>query len=128
MSSTTEIYGQGIKYPCEADGAGRLVLSSGIDRLWESIESILDTYKGTCPMDPEYGVELLGYELVRDASRIGWEIANAIDRSEPRLKKVKVDIVGYDVDQGALRVRITIWPISEQNQYNRIYPVYGLVT
>lgn len=127
VSEAPEIWGSGIAYPVSADGAGRLRMSSGLDRLWESIQSILETPQGTCPMDPGFGLEMVTYAGPRQIAQIGWAIGRAIERSEPRADRIEVDLLGVDVDDGSISVRITVQPIGSQVKTNRVFPVYGLL-
>lgn len=107
-----------------ADEAGRLQNSSGDERIFESIESILDTPRGTCPLDPEYGLELSAYDPVTQPEAVAWRVADAIDRSEPRIAEVEVGIVGTDADEGRLDLDIRFTPIGSNNRRNRVYPLY----
>ena len=125
MSSREEdLFGQGFKFPFEADSAGRLVMSSGEDRLWESIESILDSLRGTAALDPDYGRDDLEYESFADVHQVAWVIVNAIERSEPRVQEIQADIIAASEDSIDLRLHIT--PIGSQVSTNRIFTVFAL--
>jgi phage baseplate assembly protein W len=121
---TTELFGQGIKWPAEADEAGRLVTSEGDERIWESVQQILDTPRGTCPMDPEYGVDLDAYDPVSQPSEVGWRVARALERSEPRIAELEVAIIGTDPAKGLLELDIRIRPIRSNVRINRVFPLY----
>lgn len=126
-----EIFGRGFVYPFRATGAGRLAENEGEDRLFQAIEVILDTPRGTCPLDPEFGIGEFVYDNVTDASRIGHDIADSIERSEPRLQgndaEIDVDILEADAATGNLTIRIAVKPIGAQVKTNRIFKVFGLV-
>ena len=119
---STDIFGTGIKYPATATGAGRLATTSGAVRVLESIEQIITTPRGTCPLDPSYGVDLLAYDPVQDPTVTAWTIAQAIERSEPRIDQLEIDVV--DAAEGALSLSITVTPIGENVALNRVYPFY----
>ncbi|MDZ7703370.1 MAG: GPW/gp25 family protein [Trueperaceae bacterium] len=121
---STELYGQGVQWPPEADDEGRLVLSSGEARIWESIEQILDTPKGTCPMDPGYGVDLNAYDPVTQPEQVAWRVANALEANEPRIDDLEVAIVNADASEGLLELDIRVLPIGSNTRTNRIFPLY----
>lgn len=125
MTSSAELFGSGLKYPLEVDGAGRLVTTSGSDRLWDTIQAIIDTPRGTCPLDPEFGVDLGVYDVVSNATAIAWEVARAIERSEPRAAAIDVEVLEADAEEGTLSLRITVTPIGSQVPQNRILNVWA---
>lgn len=120
----SELYGTGIRYPAEADSAGRLKRSSGVARIFESIEKIIATPRGTCPLDPEYGTDLSAYDPVSQPEAAAWRVADAIDRSEPRIEELEVAIVDADPGEGRLDLDVRFVPISSNNEYNRVFPLY----
>lgn len=118
------IFGQGVTYPTRT-AAGRLVLSSGEERIFESIQLILETPQGTCPLDPRFGIELAAYEPVGSPTEVAWHIARAIERGEPRIADLEVAVVGADAD--TLHVDIRFVPIGSTVQRNRVFPFYRKV-
>lgn len=120
----SELLGDGLEQPLEADDGGRLKQSSGAERIFEAIELILDTPRGTCPMDPGFGVDLAAYDPVSQPEAVAWRVADAIDRSEPRIDELEVGIVDADAQEGRLDLDIRFTPIGSNNQFNRVYPLY----
>jgi len=119
-----DLYGKGAAYPLEVDGAGALKLSAGDVRILESIDQIITTPRGTCPMDPEYGLDLDAYDPITQPDLVGWRIADAIDRSEPRIQDLEVAIVEMDLESGTLFVDVRVVPIGSNRPINRVFPLY----
>jgi|GEM_PF-4789625 len=122
---SADLYGQGLRYPPSAT-SGEVELSAGDVRILESIEQILSTPRGTCPMDPNYGVDLDAYDLASQPEQIGWRVADAIDRSEPRIRDLEVAIIDSDLENGILFIDVRITPIGSNNAINRVFPLYML--
>jgi predicted component of type VI protein secretion system len=55
---------------------------------------------------------------------IAYALGRAIERSEPRVKDVRVDILRDDPSSGTLELRIWITPIESNVPLNRTYPFY----
>ncbi|MFG0245738.1 MAG: GPW/gp25 family protein [Phycisphaerales bacterium JB052] len=106
------------------DQAGRLVITSGDEKIMEGVASVLDTEKGTCPLDPLYGIKIDVYDPMQDAELIGWEIANAIEYAEPRAGKIEVTIKAFDAANNTIYVEVAITPIDSNTKLNRVFPVY----
>lgn len=120
----SDLFGTGLKHPFDVDTAGRLRRSSGAERIFEAIEHILRTPRGTYPMDPEFGVDLAAYDPISQPEAAAWRVADAIDRSEPRIAELEIGIVGTDPGEGRLDLDIRFTPIGTNNRHNRIYPLY----
>lgn len=118
------IFGQGFAYPMRT-AAGRPVMSGGEERIFESIQLILETPRGTCPLDPRFGIELAAYEPVGSPTEVAWHIARAIERSEPRIADLEVAVVG--AEESTLYVDIRFVPIGSNVRRNRVFPFYRKV-
>lgn len=123
----TDLYGKGIQFPAKVDAAGRFKMSSGEDRIFESIQQIIETPKGTCPMDPGYGLELDAYDPVSQPEQVAWRVADAIERNEPRIDELEVAIVDADASKGLLMLDVRVMPIGSNVRLNRVYPLYSKV-
>lgn len=115
----------GIKRPMAGDVAGRLVTSSGEDRLWESITHIIETPRGTRPMDPSFGSPVMVYDPISSAEAIAYGYAEAIESCEPRVKDITVTIL--EDQEGLVRLRFDITPRGQLTLFTRIYPHYRKV-
>lgn len=120
----SDFFGQGVQYPMSVS-AGRLRRSSGEDRIFEAIELILQTPRGTCPLDPDFGVDLDAYDPVQSATNVAWRIAEAIERSEPRIGDLEVAIIG--ADEASVTVDVRFVPVGSNTRHNRVYPFYRRV-
>ncbi len=120
----TDIFGTGLMWPYKATPAGRLARLSGSDRLLDSVEQIIDTPKGCCPMDPEYGLDLDVYDPIGSAAELAWDIADAIEYGEPRAAEIDVKLTAFRPDQGLVQAEITLTPIGSNVPLNRVYPLY----
>jgi phage baseplate assembly protein W len=123
----SSFFGQGFSYPLKANHLGRLQMVSEEDKLMEGVQVVLDTDKGTCPLDPEFGIKINVYDPINDVSLIGWEIANSIEYAEPRAEEIDVTIKAYDPASNTIHVAVSIKPIGSNVRINRVFPVYRRV-
>lgn len=124
MSEREQLFGAGVALPVAADGAGRLGMSRGEERLWESIKAILSCPQGACPLDPLYGLPLQAYDPVANAEDVAWAVGRAIERSEPRAEDIIIELLRVDPATETLWLRVRILPIGEQREINRVFPFY----
>jgi len=122
--SKTNIFGAGLDWPYVVTPAGRLARSSGSDRMLDSAEQVLDTPKGCCPMDPQYGLDLDVYDTVGNAGELAWDVADAIEYAEPRAGEIDVEVVDADPGRGLVEFDVTLTPIGSQVPTNRVFPLY----
>lgn len=115
------IFGEGFQQPLRTS-AGRLRRSSGVERIFEAIELIIETPRGTCPLDPAFGVDLAAYDPVQSVDTVAWSIARAIERSEPRIADLEVAVQGED--EGTILIDVRFVPIGSNVRHNRVYPFY----
>lgn len=117
------LYGVGIKFPLE-ERNGRLEMTEGYDRIWDAVEMILTTPRGTCALDPNFGLEVAAFDELAQPESVAWLVAKAIERSEPRAKDITVKINRLDTQNGVIYLEIFITPIATDTVLNRIYPIY----
>jgi len=122
---TTDLFGAGFAYPLRADGAGRLARASGEERLWQSVEAILETPLGSCPLDPTFGIASQAFDPIGSPEAVAWDVARAIERCEPRAADIVVAVVAADARSVTLDVAIR--PIGQNRATNRIFPIYRRV-
>jgi hypothetical protein len=122
-----EILGVGFAYPLEVDPlTGGLKINRGIDLVWDSIESIIDTPPLTAAGDPTYGFALSGYESISDVGVFATRLANAIAAAEPRIADLTLEI--QTIKAGTLLIAITVVPIGSLQPDTRIFPFFQAVT
>lgn len=122
------IYGEGWTWPLRAAPAGTLARSAGEARIDESIAAILETPLGTRPLDPDYGIPLEVYDPVTDVLAVGWAIGAAIERCEPRISFVRIEIVGIRPADSAILLRVIYTPRGSLTETTRTYPFYRLAS
>lgn len=120
------IYGAGWSWPLRPSAAGQLHRSEGEARLAESIEAILDTPLGARPLDPSYGVSAEVFEPLSDVSAVAWAIAQAIERCEPRIQDIRVEVLGLRPGDGTLLLRLTWRARGALTTTTRTFPFYRL--
>src|SRR4051794_38359417 len=92
----TDIVGSGVAFPVRLDARGAVALSHGHASARDAIVVILGTALGERPMRPEFGCGV--HDLVFDTldamtfGRIEQEVRAAIDRWEPRVQVVDVEV------------------------------------
>jgi phage baseplate assembly protein W len=95
-----DIIGTGVAFPLRVDQSGAIALSSGVADVEEAIMLILATAPGERPMRPEFGCGIHNFVFESiDASvfgKIEHEIRDALDRWEPRIDVLDVDIVPWE--------------------------------
>lgn len=134
MSDTTtraqerRIWGEGWTWPLRPSPAGQLARSQGGARLDESITAILETPIGTRPLDPSYGVPIEVYDPVTDVLALAWAIGAAIERCEPRIERVVVEVLGIRPQDASVLLRILYTPRGALTPLTRTYPFFRLAT
>lgn len=122
------LYGEGWSWPLKVTPAGDVARKSGEDLLWESVTAILETPLGTCPLDPLYGLPPLVYDPAADALAVAWMIGAAIERGEPRLSKVRVELLGVAPSSGTVYIRLVLTPRGALSPLSRVFPFYRSTT
>lgn len=121
---TTDLFGSGLRWPYRVAPSGRLQTKSGAERLLDSVEQVIDTPKGVCPMDPQYGLDLDAYESIDSADQVAWDLADAIEYGEPRADRIEVELTKIDPGNGLIGTEVHITPIGSNVPLNRTFPLY----
>src|SRR5438045_4328864 len=106
-----ELIGSGLAFPLRADQRGALALTRGVEDIEQAIGLILGTAPGERPMRPEFGcaVHDVVFDTI-DAAIIGkvhTAVHEALERWEPRIEVIELDVDPADTDAGKLLVEIT---------------------
>jgi uncharacterized protein len=123
-----EFVGAGWAFPMAVDATGSVALVRREREIEESIRLILGTSYGERPMRPEFGCGI--HELVfapadsATAARIAYEVRQSLDRWEPRIDVIDVDVTTSDTDASALYVHITYSIRGSNNPRNLVFPFY----
>jgi phage baseplate assembly protein W len=127
------ILGSGLSFPLRVDARGGLALSHEDEDVREAITVILGTAPGERPMRPEFGCGIHDYVFESvDAYLVGrleQEVRRALDRWEPRIDVVSVDLsIEADAQGGRLNELVVIdvtYQLRATNDVrNLVYPFY----
>jgi len=123
-----DIIGTGVAFPLRVDAGGALALVQDEEDVHEAIELILGTSPGERPMRPQFGCAVHDYvfETV-DAYTVGRlerAVRIALDRWEPRIEVLAVDIDPSQADRGELPIEITYRLRATNDVRNLVYPFY----
>ncbi len=124
----TEFIGRGWAFPLRTDATGRIGLVDGSRELEESIRLILGTSFGERPMRPDFGCGI--HDLIfaspdsTTAGRVAHEVRMSLNRWEPRIDVLGVEISFAAMDQGALLIDIRYQPARSNDPRNLVFPFY----
>jgi uncharacterized protein len=127
------ILGSGLAFPLRVDARGGLALSHEDEDVREAIQVILGTAPGERPMRPEFGCGIHDYVFESvDAYLVGrleQEVRRALDRWEPRIDVVSVDLSLEPSRAGAGPDEVVVIDISYRlratsDVRNLVYPFY----
>jgi len=124
----SEFIGRGWAFPLRTDATGRIGLVDGSRELEESIRLILGTSFGERPMRPDFGCGI--HDLIfaspdsTTAGRVAHEVRMSLDRWEPRIDVLGVDVSYEAMDQGALLIDISYQPARSNDPRNLVFPFY----
>jgi uncharacterized protein len=127
------ILGSGIAFPLRVDARGGLALAHEDDDVREAISVILGTAPGERPMRPEFGCGIHDYVFESvDAYLVGrleQEVRVALDRWEPRIEVMTVELSVERTAQGGLVNDLVVIDIgyrlrATSDARNLVYPFY----
>ncbi len=123
-----DFIGAGWAFPIRIDRTGSIELAAGEREIAESIHLILGTSPGERPMRPEFGCAI--HDLVfaptnaATAGLISYEVRQALERWEPRIRLHDVH-VGFDhVDEGILLIDLRYAIRGDNDPRNLVFPFY----
>jgi len=120
--------GQGLAFPLQISPRGGISLVRGERDIEQSIRIILETSPGERVMRPEFGCRI--HDLVfasNDASTQGLAIhwvKEALDRWEPRIDVLQVDVSQDTEQDGVMLVNIHYRIKDTHNDRSIVYPFY----
>lgn len=123
-----EFVGSGWAWPLGVSASGGVALVSGDREIEEAIRLILGTAPGERPMRPEFGCAV--HDLVfasadaTTAGRISYEVRNSLDRWEPRIEVVDVDVSPDPADASTLYIDIHYRLRGANEPRNLVFPFY----
>lgn len=128
--SSSGFVGRGVAFPLRTDPTGALAMVEGSTEIEEAIRLIVATAPGERPMRPEFGCRIHDhvFDPVNDTTvgTIAFEVEQAVQRWEPRVDVVDVDVqVDADVD-GKLYLDITYRIKQVNDERNLVFPFYTI--
>jgi Bacteriophage baseplate protein W len=124
----SDLIGSGLAFPLRADQRGALALTDGVEDIEQAIGLILGTAPGERPMRPEFGCAV--HDVVFDTidaaiiGRVQTAVHEALERWEPRIEVIDLDVEPDEADAGKLLVGITYRVRATSRRYNLVYPFY----
>lgn len=127
------ILGSGLAFPLRVDARGGLALSHEDEDVREAISVILGTAPGERPMRPEFGCGIHDYVFESvDAYLVGrleQEVRRALDRWEPRIDVVSVELSLEPSSEGGLVNELVVIDVTYRlratsDVRNLVYPFY----
>jgi len=128
LTQQRRIYGEGWSWPLRAAPTGQLARTAGEQRIDESLRLILETPLGSRPLDPSYGVPLEVYDPVTDVVALAWALAQALERCEPRVQDLTLEILGVRPSDATVAFRLTYRARGQLTPTTRTFPFYRLAT
>lgn len=119
----SDLFGSGFSYPSKIE-KGTLALTTGKERLLSVPQTVIETQKGSCPMDPLFGDKLDVYDPVNNYADMAWRLTNAIEYAEPRAASITATLTKSDPVDGSIEINVGIVPIGERTPVNRTFPFY----
>ena len=127
-ANNREFLGQGISYPLQFNQKGELALAKGVTDIEQAIRIILGTMPGERIMRPEFGSRI--HELVyapnnaATRSLAAYYVQEALDRWEPRIDVLEVNIIPEAEQLGVLQIEIRYQIKDTYDERSIIYPFY----
>jgi phage baseplate assembly protein W len=123
-----EFIGAGWSFPIRTDTTGSIALVTGDDELKEAIELVIGTSPGERPMRPEFGCAIQDFIFAPSdattAGRIAYEVRASLDRWEPRIEVVDVEVSFDPEDASTLYIDICYTRRGTNDPRNLVFPFY----
>ena len=123
-----QFIGAGWGFPLHVDGSGGIALVRREQELEESIRLVLGTATGERPMRPEFGCAIHDYVFApadaTTAGRVAYEVRASLERWEPRIEVVDVDVTVDRSDASFLYIDITYAIRGTNDPRNLVFPFY----
>jgi phage baseplate assembly protein W len=123
-----EFVGAGWAFPLRVNASGGIALVRREQELEESMRLILGTALGERPMRPEFGCAIHDYVFApADAStagRLAYEVQASLERWEPRIEVVNVEVTVDVTDATILYLDISYAIRGTNDPRNLVFPFY----
>jgi phage baseplate assembly protein W len=128
MAVAAEFIGAGWAFPLRTDRTGSIALVTREREIEESIRLILATAPGERPMRPEFGCAIHDFIFApadaATAGQIAYAVRSALDRWEPRIELVDVQVRFDAADEGTLYIHVQYAIRGTNDPRNLVFPFY----
>jgi len=125
-----EFIGKGLAFPMHTDPSGGVALVSRAREVEEAIRMVLGTARGERPMRPEFGCGIHDYVFASadgtTAGRIRYEVRAALERWEPRIEVIDVQVSNDPGDQTILYIDVQYALRGTNDKRNLVFPFYTI--
>lgn len=126
--SMPSFMGRGISFPMRVDHKGNIATTSGVSDIDRGIRVVLSTAPGERVMRPAFGCRIweLMFEPI-NSNTLGLmaeAVREALQRWEPRIDVMNVDVQPDDDDPGVVRIGIEYNVKVTNDRRNLVYPFY----
>jgi len=122
------VLGRGWAAPVDVDPSGEILLTSGAEKVRESILLVLSTRRGERVMRPDFGAGLEDFLFepasTTTAALVRHRVETALVLWEPRIDVVEVVVGAADRRGGRLDVTIGYRIRATNTFYNLVYPFF----
>lgn len=123
-----EFIGAGWAFPMAIDATGSVALVRRAREIEDSIRLILSTAYGERPMRPDFGCGIHEFVFASadaaTAGRIAYEVRVSLERWEPRVDLMGVDVTTDPADRSTLFVEISYRISGTNDPRNLVFPFY----
>ena len=125
---TESFVGAGLAFPLRLDPAGAVALVRDQREIEESIHLILGTAYGERPMRPEFGCGIHDHVFAEadgaTAGLVARDVRTSLQRWEPRVDVIAVDVTVDDVERNRLWIDIVYSLRDTNDPRNLVFPFY----
>ncbi|MBT0772873.1 GPW/gp25 family protein [Kineosporia sp. J2-2] len=125
-----QFIGSGWAFPMRADASGAVALAGGQREIEQAIRLVLATAPGERPMRPEFGCVIhdLVFAPVNEATsgRIRYEVRASLERWEPRIEVMEVDVLEDNDDDGMVLIDLRYAIRGTNSPRNLVFPFYTI--
>ncbi len=122
-----DFLGTGWSWPVATNAGGAFTMATGIAELEQAMYLILSTNPGERPMRPEFGCPLADHVFApadaTTAGLVGHEVVRALNRWEPRVEVVNVEVTPDPVES-TLWIDIAYRVRGDYDRRNLVVPFY----
>jgi len=123
-----DFIGAGWAFPVDIDATGSIALARREEEVEQAIRLILGTSFGERPMRPEFGCGIHQYVFApvdaTTAGRLAIEVRASLERWEPRIDIVDVQVTGADETPSTLYIEIAYALRGTNDRRNLVFPFY----